>query len=170
MIPFIRKYILGGANKNTFAPYIFIILCVYAVFVSVYTALSFSSSVAIVRIIISISVIAVYIILERSPLGRGVLACLAPMAIISLLSFGAVYFSGDFLLFTYTIGAAMISLTYMSSKGLAGYIILTAVGQVFIMVIFGVNLLGASFTMVYNYLSFIVSIAICYLVYIFCKL
>ena len=169
MIPVIRKYIFAGAKKNAFAPHIFMVLCVYAVLVSSYTGLFFNNHITTVRIIISVAVVLVYTLLERSPLKSDTLAFFSPTAIMILLSFGAVYFKGDFLLFTYNIGAVMISLTYLRSRGLAAYIAVTGAGQAVILLAFHLNLLGTSFTMVYNYLYFIVSIAICILAYIFCK-
>ena len=169
MIPFIKKHILAGATKNALAPYVFVVLCVYAIIISLYTSLFFSIRVTIIRIIISVAIVIVYTVLERSPLQRGTLAFVSPSAIMALISFGAVYFKGDFLLFTYNIGAAMISLTYLKSRGLTMYITITSLGQAVILLAFKRNLLGTSFTMVYNYLYFMVSIAICILVYIFCK-
>jgi len=88
---------------------------------------------------------------------------------VTLLTGGAVYFKGDFLLFTYATGAAMISLTYMKPKGLATYIASIGFVHAFILVVFNINLLGATFSMVYNYLYFLVSVSINILVYIFCK-
>jgi len=169
MISFIRKYVFAGAAKNALAPYIFVVLCFYAVIISVYTSFFFNSKITIARIIISITIVIVYTVLERSPLVRGILAFLSPSAIMALITFGAVYFRGDFLLFTYNIGSAMISLTYMKSRSLAAYVAVIGLGQAVILTAFKRNLLGPSFTVIYNYLSFIVSIAICILVYIFCK-
>jgi len=161
--------VFAGAKKNSFAPYIFMVLCVYAVLVSAYTALFFPRDVTIIRIILSAAVVLAYVALERSPLRSETVAFLTPFVIVSILTFGAVLFGGDFLLFTYTIGAAMISLTYMKTRGLAIYIIAISVVQAFIMLVFSVNLLGATFTTVYNYLYFIVAVAMNYLVYVFCK-
>jgi len=169
MIPFIRKYLFAGAEKNVFAPSVFVILCVYAIAVSVYTVMFFDSRVTLIRIIISVVMVASYVILERTPLGVDVLAFLSPLVIITLLTAGAIILKGDFLLFTYTMGAAMISLTYMRPKGLAAYIAVASAGQAVILLVFDKNLLGVSFTMIYNFLFFIVAIAISMLVYVFCK-
>jgi len=129
----------------------------------------FDTRVTIVRIIVSIFLVAVYVILERSRLGSDALAFLSPFAMGALLTGAAVYFKGDFLLFTYSTGAAMISMTYMRQKGLAAYIVCISAIQAVILLAFNLNLLGPSFTMIYNYLYFIVSVAINILVYIFCK-
>jgi signal transduction histidine kinase/CheY-like chemotaxis protein len=86
-----------------------------------------------------------------------------------LITVGSVSFHGDFLLFTYTTGAAIISLTYMKPKGLAAYIIVISAIQAILLLLFDINLLGPSFTTIYNYLYFIVSVAINVLIYIFCK-
>jgi len=86
-----------------------------------------------------------------------------------LLTGGAIYFKGDFLLFTYTTGAAIISLTYLKLKGLAAYITIVSSIQAVILIVFNINLLGATFSMVYNYLYFLVSVAINILIYIFGK-
>ena len=169
MVSFIRKRILAGAVSNEFAPQIFLVLCVYAVIVSVYTGLFFDAHVTIVRIIISIVLVIAYVFLERSPLGSEALAFLSPLMLGVLLTGGAIYFQGDFLLFTYSTGAAMISLTYMKPRGLAAYIATISVGQAVALLLFGLNLLGPTFTMIYNYLYFMVSVAINILIYIFCK-
>jgi len=57
----------------------------------------------------------------------------------------------------------------MKPRGLAVYTAGIGVIQAVLLLAFGINLLGASFTMVYNYLYFMVSIALNILVYIFCK-
>jgi len=169
MIRFIRKNILADSQKNVFASHIFLILCVYGILVSVYTGLFFELHITVVRIIISITLLIVYVGFERSPLKNDVLSFISPFVMVTLLTGGAVYFKGDFLLFTYATGAAMISLTYMKPKGLATYIASIGFVHAFILVVFNINLLGATFSMVYNYLYFLVSVSINILVYIFCK-
>ena len=169
MVSFIRKRILSGAEKNEFAPQIFLILCVYAIIVSIYTGLFFSTQITIIRIIVSIALVTAYAILERSRLNSSILAFVSPLMMGILLTGASIYFRGDFLLFTYSTGAAMISLTYMKPKGLALYVASISAIQGVALLAFGINLLGPSFSMVYNYLYFMVSIAINFLVYIFCK-
>jgi len=169
LMAFIRKHVFSQNSTNDFAPQIFVILCVYAVIVSVYTGVFFSLNFMIARIIICAVMILAYVILERSPLKSAPLSFLTPIVIIALMTGGAIYFKGDFLLFTYTICAAMISLTYLKPKGLALYIIVASSAQAIILAVFNINLLGRSFTMIYNYLYFLVAVALNVIVYIFCK-
>ena len=169
MTPFIRKYIFAGKDKSAFAPHVFLILCVYTVMVSVYTRLFFDTDTTIVRIVVSVLIIIVYIVIERSPLKTETLSFLTPMVVIALLTGAAIYFRGDFLLFTYNICAAIISLTYLKPKGLAAYIAAASLAQGVILLVFKQNLLGAAFTMVYNYLYLCVAVAMSILVYIFCR-
>ena len=169
MTPFIRKYIFAGADKNAFAPQIFVILCVYASIVSTYTGLFFDTHTAIMRLLVSASIIVAYVLLEKSPLGAELTAFLSPTVMVFLLTIGAIYFKGDFLLFTYTNGGAMFSLTYLKPRGLAAYIVVIGTVQAAAIALFSQNLLGPSFTTIYNYLSFMVSVALNILVYIFCK-
>ena len=159
----------AGSDKNESAPHVFVILCVYTLIVSIYTWLFFSTQAMIVRFGLSLLVLAAYIIIERSPLDRMRTAFLSPIMIISVLIFGAIYFKGDFLLFTYHFGIGMISLTYLKPKGLAAYIALSSAGLAVVLFVFRVNLLGQVFTEVYNILYFIVSVSLNMLVYIFCK-
>ena len=169
IISFIKKYVLAGAERNSFAPHIFVVLSVYAVLVSTYTGLFFDTHITVIRIILSIAILFVYVAFEVSPLKTEIVAFLSPLVLIIILTFGALIFNGDFLLFTYTLGAAMISLTYMKPKGLARYIIVISSIQAVILIVFDLNLLGVTFTMVYNYLYFAVAVAINSLVYLFCK-
>jgi len=169
MVRFIRKYIFAGAEKNAFAPHILLVLFIYTVLVSIYTGLFFSEDIAVIRATISVVMVITYVAFERSPLGSEALAFLAPVVIITFLTGSAIFFKGDFLLFAYASGAAMISLTYLKPKGLAAYIAVTSVAHASILLIFGINLLGPAFTTVYNYLYYTVSVALNILVYIFCK-
>ena len=152
-----------------FAPHIFVVLCVYGVCVSFYTSQYFSVHVTLVRIAFSIAVLVAYVVIERSKLGDETVAFLSPMVLASIVTTGAIYFGGDFLLFTYATGGAMISLTYMQPRGLMAYVIVISILQAAIMVIFGQNLLGPTYSMVFNYLYFAVSVSLNVLVYIFCK-
>ncbi|MCL2365585.1 MAG: ATP-binding protein [Oscillospiraceae bacterium] len=170
MISFIRKNIFAGAKKNAFAPHVFLTLCVYAITVSAYTGLFFDMHTTIVRTIVSILVVVAYVLFERSPLESAVIAFASPTIIILLLTGAAIYFEGDFLLFAYANGAALISLTYIKPKGVRAYIILTGVIHAVIIFAFGINLLGYAFTMIYNYLYFMVAIALNFLAYTFCKI
>jgi len=110
-----------------------------------------------------------YTILERSSLKIEYLSFLSPFALITLITIGAVHFNGDFLVFTYTIGGAMISLTYMKPKGVAIYIAAIGIVQAFFIAVLGRNMLGASFTMEQNYVGFLTTLAIMLIIYVFCK-
>ena len=169
MIPFIRKHIFGGAHKNVFAPHIFIILCFYTVISSVYTALFFEPLEACARTFLSLVMVASYVLFERSRLSNDVLSYLQPVCIAALLIVGAVCFKGDILLFIYLIGAAMISLTYLKPRGLVIYNIVVSACGVTLLLGFRLNLLGEAFSMMYNYLYFIASVAMNLLITTFCK-
>ena len=143
MISFLKKYIFAGSAKNELAPHIFIIICIYAILISLYTGLFFNTQVTVVRIILSLSIIIAYTVLERSAIKSEVLAFLSPVVIIALITSGAVYFKGDFLLFTYNIGVAMISLTYMKTKPLAFFIAVTGAAQMVLLLVFRINLLDS---------------------------
>jgi len=169
MFSLIHKHIFRGSDKNASAPHILVILIVYLTLSSIYYVLFFPEYL-VVRLGLSIALVTGFIGIERSPLKGSVLAFLSPFMMISLLTFGSVYFGGDFLIFTYTLGGAMISLTYMKPKGLAAYIIaISSVQGVFLLVLER-NLLGANFTIAQNYVSFAVSIALSAIMYFFCKL
>ena len=169
MIRLIKKYILAGSEKNENAPYVFVVLCVYAIITSIYTLLFFSFHAMVVRFLLSIFIVAIYVVTERSRLSVLFTAFLSPTLISFVVIVGSLYFRGDFLIFTYQTGAAMIVLTYLKPKALKYYIAVIAVVSSVIIFAFQVNLLGPAFTMVYNYLYFIVSVAINILVYIFNK-
>jgi len=169
MVEFIHKQILGGSDKNKNSPHILIIICIYAIITSTYKTLLFDTHFALVRIAISIAVIAAYIFLERSSLSKATIALVAPSAIIGLIIFGAVYFGGDFLLFSYSVGAALISLTYMKPKSLLLFIVISTAMYMILMVALGINLLGSGLTMVHNILFFVAATMLKWILYSFCK-
>ena len=169
MTDFIRQHIFAGSSKNKNAPHILIILCTYAVITSTYVAILFDTHFVLMRIAISIGVVTSYIFFERSPLKKGTVALAAPSVILGLIIFGALYFDGDFLLFSYSVGAALISLTYMKPKSLAKFIILSTAAYVVLMIVFGINLLGSGLTMVHNIFFFVASVMLKWILYSFCK-
>ena len=169
MTSLIQKYVFRNSVKNQSAPHIFIVLCVYTILVSTYTGLFFGNQFMLIRLGLSLIIVIAYVIIERSPLNALLTAFLSPVVIASVLIFGAMYFGGDFLLFTYNCGIAFISLTYLKPKGLAAYIALSSTAFAVILFGFGINLLGPIFTPIYNILYFIVSVALNVLTYIFCK-
>ena len=169
MIEFIRQRILGDSNKNKNAPHILVVLCVYAIITSTYRALYFDNHHTLVRIALSVAIVVSYIVFERSSLSKAIIAFAAPSVIMTLIVFGGLYIYGDFLLFSYSIGAALISLTYMEPKSLAKFIILSTTAYAVMMFVFGINLLGDAFTMVHNLLFFIASAMLKLILYLFCK-
>jgi len=169
MVEFIRKYILAGSSKNKNAPQILIILCIYAVITTAYVATLHGTNVTLARIAISIAVVSSYIFFERSPLRKTTVALAAPSVILGLITFGAAYFYGDFLLFSYSVGTALISLTYMRPKSLAIFILLSTAAYAVLMMVFGINLLGTGLTMGQNYLFFIAAIMLKLILYFFSK-
>jgi len=169
MISFIEKKIFSGLHKNTSAPYILMLLCGYVMVVSVYTGLFFSIPWMVIRIVAGSVMILGYILLERSPLSRSTLAFLTPTLLLTKILAGTLYFGSDFLVFTYFSGSALISLTYLKPKGVALYTALIGTVMAILLFVFNRNLLGPSFTMVQNYLSFVASLGLNGLVYIFGK-
>ena len=169
MIPFIRKHIFAGSVRTPSTPQILLILCFYATVICIYTGLFFGMESLIVRLMLAVPMVLAYVILERSPLGSHTLAYLSPTILLVLITVGAVYFNGDFLLFTYTIGGGMISLTYMKPRGLAIYIITISALQAVFLFVLNINMLGVSFTTVQNYLGFLTAVGMNLLVYVFSK-
>ena len=169
MIEFIRQHILAGSTKNKNAPQILVILCAYAVITSTYVAFLHGAYLALGRVVMSIAVVASYILFERSSLKKTTVALAAPSVIIGIITFGAVYHRGDFLLFSYSVGAALISLTYMKPRSLAIFIILPTTLHAVLMIVLGINLLGVSLTMVHNYLFFTAATALQLILYFFSK-
>jgi len=169
MISAIRKTLFANSGKNPSSPYIFVTLCVYMVVNSTYSGIAFGVDVMLIRIGLSLFLIAAFIAIERSPLDSAVAAFLTPFLSICVLIFGAIYFNGDFLLFMYNCGIAMISLTYLKPKSLLAYIAVSCAAFAVVLLVFRINLLGAAFTPIYNLLSFVASSAMNMLVYVFCK-
>ena len=169
MVSALRKTLFKSSAKNRSAPHIFIVLCVYALINIVYTLLFFGFDAMLVRMALSLIIVVSYVVIEQSPLSSPVTAFAAPVTIVAVLIFGAIYFKGDFLLFTYNCGIAMIVLTYLNPKSLAAYIAVSSAAFAVVLFVFGINLLGPAFTAVYNILYYVTSVAINLLVYIFCK-
>ena len=169
MISALRRTLFANSGKNLSSPYIFVVLCVYAVVNSTYSGLFFGMGVLIIRLSLSLFLIAAFVIIERSPLDSSIAAFLTPVLLAGVLIFGAIYFKGDFLLFMYNCGVAMISLTYLKPKSLIAYIAVSSAAYAVVLFVFGINLLGAAFTPVYNILSLVASSAMNMLIYVFCK-
>ena len=169
MIHLIRKYIFGGSEKNATAPHVFTILLLYFVASSIYFSTIMTASELLFRIPFSVALVVAYILLERSSLKVGTLAFLTPSVLMIFILIPAMFFGGDFLLFYYVVGGAMISLTYMKPKSVAIYIIITSLINGFILLVLGRNMLGANFTMAQNYVGYMVSVGLIFIIYVFCK-
>ena len=169
MLPFVRRYILGGSVENETAPHIFLILLFYVVATSAYTWIFFGLGDLAVRGPLCLLLIVSYVLLERSTLSKDILAFLSPSALMAVILIGAVYFEGDFLLFTYAVGGAMISLTYMKPRALLIYTAVMSVILAFFLVVLGYNMLGVNFTVAQNYVNFLAMIGLNLVLYGFCK-
>ena len=168
MISFIGKYLLAGSAKNATAPFIVGILLFFYAISAVYCALLFPDHL-VTQLILNTIMVVSYITMERSPLGVDKLAFLSPLLLITILTIGAVFFHGDFLIFVYTIGGAMISLTYLSPRGTAIYIIGIFAVQAFLLFALGRNILGANFTQAQSYLGFFGAAMLNSIIYLFCR-
>ena len=168
MISFVRKHLLAGSVGNEHASHVFLILSFYTVVVTIYYALFFTEDL-LVRFIIAVTMLITFVVIERSSLSSDLKSFLVPFVLIILLIIGAVCFGGDFLIFTYGIGGAFVSLTYMKPRGLKVYIIALAVVQAFFLILLDRNMLGANFSMVQNYLGLLSTVGINFVIYVFCK-
>ena len=90
--------------------------------------------------------------------------------ILGFLLMGTLYFGGDYLIFSYTLGGTMISLTYMKPRGIAVYVWVISVIQLILMLGFGMNLMGASFTMPQNYGALVASVGLSIMIYFYAKI
>jgi signal transduction histidine kinase/CheY-like chemotaxis protein len=169
VLALIKRSVFANANKNSSAPQIFLILCGYTVITSVYTWLLFDTRNMLIRFALCLAMIAIYIITERSPLSVTWTAFVSPTLMLAVLVFGAIYFKGDSLLFIYMCCITLVSLTFFDLRGLAAHIAVVSAGQLVVMFVFKINLLGAGFTMVYNLISFIACLALNILAYSFCS-
>ncbi|MCL2371889.1 MAG: ATP-binding protein [Defluviitaleaceae bacterium] len=168
MVPFVRKYVLGGLEKNVTAPHIFIILVFYSIASGAYAYLVFDMDTFVTRIALSACKLVGYVLLERSSLKAEVLSFLTPLMLIMFLSIGAVIFGGDFLIFTYTIGGALISFTYMKPRGIIIYTVSISIAQGIILFGLGSNMLGENFTVAQNYVNYLTMVGINAIVCVFC--
>jgi len=175
MINFIRKYVFGSAAKTQATPYVFLVLLAHALIVPVYTYAVYknplidNTQAMMIRAVMSLITLALFVIIERLPINAAVTAFLNPTAVIGILIFGAVYFKGDGLLFIYMDCSAMISLTYFCKKGLAAHIITVGISVFAILFLFKINLLGESFTQIYNAISLFATLGFNALMYAFCN-
>ena len=169
MIKFIRANIFLNNPKSANAPFIFAVLIFYGIIISTYTLLFFGAQAMWIRIALSLVMAASFLIFEKSPLDGAATAFASPSFLVLVITVGAIYFKGDFLLFIYSLAAAMISLTYLKPKALLAYVAATATMFAALLFVFRINLLGASFSMVHNVLFFITTVAINVIIYMFDK-
>ena len=167
MINWIHERVFKNKAKTSNAPYIFITLIGLNLGFVVYY-LQFSLAYMQIRVGIGIFLVVSYIMLERSKLGRDTIAFAAPLLQLIVLILGAIYFGGDFLLFFYAAGGSMMSLAYMSPKGLAWYVGTITTIQAIMLFIFNYNVLGVNHNMFQNYASFFVALGLNLMLYAFC--
>ena len=167
LVSFIRKYIFGEKSKTVTAPHIFLVLCFYAAFTTVYAYVLFDVNEMLMRLVLGSFIIASQIICERSRMSVSVAAFLVPTLILSAIYYGVIR-SGDVLVFIYVIGASMISLTYLRSKSLLLYLGYSTLVSSILVFGFQINMLGNPYTFTHNAIYLVVSIALGLLVYIFC--
>ncbi|MDR2899390.1 MAG: response regulator [Clostridiales bacterium] len=166
---FIRESILAGAKKNSAAPAIFMILCIYAVFVTVYTFLFFDIKTTIIRFIISVLIVTIFTVLDRSKLNVTKTAFISPTLISLLLIFGDILFHGDVLLFTYLNCVTFMSLTYFDSKALFSHIVTIGAVIAVLLFVFRLGLLGTAFSFVHNIIFLLAFVAFDSLIYVYGK-
>ncbi|MCL1819316.1 MAG: ATP-binding protein [Oscillospiraceae bacterium] len=155
-------------EKTISAPHIFIVLCAYTVITSIYTHLIIDFEGMVMRLLSGIIIIFIFLTIERSKIKRAVTAFLSPTLITAVIILSALYFNGDGLVYYYLSCVAFISLSYFSLKGLAAYILTSGTMISVTLFIFNANLLGQSYTMLYNIISFAASMGICALAFFFC--
>ncbi|MCL2387528.1 MAG: ATP-binding protein [Defluviitaleaceae bacterium] len=169
-IRFVRKYVLGNSSNSEYSPHIFLVLCFYAIFLCVYAYLvSESVEHLVVRIIVGGLILVTFVVLERVPIANGLRAFLSPFLIIFYITAGAFYLSGDFLIYTYTIGCAMISLTYLKPRSVMIYSGLIFFVQLIVIVVFGVNLMGENFRQVQNFVGTFAALGTNVFIFLFCR-
>ncbi|MCL2052528.1 MAG: ATP-binding protein [Lachnospiraceae bacterium] len=168
MIKFIREVLLKG-TKNRSAPYIFLVLCFYAVVLFIYEGIFWEPIHVQIRLVLNTINLSSFILLNRSRLSDAVIGFTYPMIFITNLVIGSLVMGGDFNLFIYAIGAAIISLTYLKPKALLLYVITYSTATGIIIFVFGINLLGYEFSIIINAIYWLCAAGINVMLYIFCK-
>ena len=168
MIGFFKKHIFNGATRNPSAPYILVIFLCYLLVSIVYYILFFSVEELLTRSFLTVTMITSFILLDRSKLRADILSFLSPTIAVMHITIGAVWFNGDFLIFVYTIGGAMIAMTYLKPKGMIWHVIAISIMQL-IFLLSGRNLMGVNFSAAQNYLGLIGGALINYALYHFSK-
>jgi len=168
VLALIERKVFSGVTKNKAAAHIFVILCAYLLINSTYTLIFYDVVGMLFRTLLSLIIIMIFVTAERSPLSDTATAFLSPTLMSAVIIYGAFYFNGDSLFFSYTSCIALISMTYFSSRGLAAHIITVAAIISLLLFAFGVNLMGPAFTTVYNVISFMACLGMNALAYSFC--
>jgi len=168
LIAALKKSLFGSTSKNQAAPYIFLVLCAYVLISSVYTLIFFDVLWMLIRAGLGVVVVIIFVLLERSPLSNKTIAFLSPTLMAAVLLFGAIFFEGDSLIFFYLSGVTIISVTYFSTRSLLAHILTMFVITLAILLLFQINLLGDSFTPVYNIISLIAVMGLNVLFFSFC--
>ncbi|MCL2199145.1 MAG: ATP-binding protein [Defluviitaleaceae bacterium] len=169
MVDFVRKYVFKGSEKNTTAPHIFMILVGYVTLSTIYYVTQFSMDYILFRSMLNICMVLMYVFLERSNIKQDTLSFLTPASLMLWILIGVVYFGGDFLVYSYTLGGGMIALTYMKPRGIAIYTSINAVAQGILIFIVGMNLMGRNFSAFQDYAGFATMIILHVVLYVFCK-
>ena len=169
LISALKKTVFGASSRNQAAPYILLVILGYVIISSVYTLIFFDMTAMIIRAGLGLIIVTLFVLIERSKLNNTLIAFLSPTLMAAVLIFGAFYFEGDSLLFFYLSGVTIISVTYFSTKGLIFHILTMVVSISLILFLFQINLLGQTFTMVYNIISFIAVTGLNVLFYSFCE-
>ena len=169
MIQLIRKYILGRHSTNENTPFILLILCAYVAFSSTYTAILSGPPSSWIRLGLGAGVILGFIISERLPTSYAVKAFTSPLLPILFVTAGAVYFPGDILVFVYTIGAALVSLSYLKPNMVLAYLLTIGAVQGILIFVLGQNLMGNQFNAPHNYVGLLSSVLLNYVIYVICK-
>ena len=169
MITLINLHIFGGRQKSANAPQVLLILLLYAFVSTIYFTTLRDPFEFRIRIVMSIILVTMYVIMERSRLKAEILAFFSPGVLISIFTFGAIFFNGDFLILHYALGGAMVSHAYMKPKSLIVYIFYVTILQGVIIFAFGINVLGPNFTMAQNYVGFVTTFGLQLVIYSFCR-
>ena len=167
MTNLIKSLVFRDRDVSEMAPNIFLILIVLLVVRSVYVGLFFDSFYFVLNVFLLSTLVFSFWIFETTIKNKFILSIIAPFAVVFFLTLYAV-FVFDFLIFFYTIGASLISLTYMRPKGMLVYITLSGVLLLLILVL-GVNILGEEFSIVHHYINLFLAMGINALLYLFNK-
>jgi len=160
MTKFVSRYILGDKNRSQASPYILLSLLVLAITSTIYYGAIFQEYL-FARSMLNLSMVTVFIMLEASPLSNKALAFWTPFSLVLILMSGAViWFDGDFLIFHYTAAGALVSMAYRDPKGTMLYTVIIALVQAFVLFVMGDMLLGLVFSVVQNYLGWLVAVVL----------